>query len=260
MKHFVTFVIPTVVSKREWLRRTLWGLSKQERIDDCKVLILVDRKPWDTEEALDDEMQAMLPKIEVRSINPPYKFKRQHALVNEAIASMESSELICVMDDDYWCMKRDGVRKMLDVWSPEMIVVPGRYGSSDGVVAPSQQPKVEGNELRYPELRAPVFREYASGLFGMHPFCGNPKIMTAQIWNSVGGFPKGYRHYWFADTELYLRARQRIIESECSFVHAEHERSFPEMFARHNAQLFMDRIGNGLPASDPFRKMAEQLL
>lgn len=251
-------IIPTIISKHAWLYRTLWGLAQQTGIGRFKALVLVDRKPWDNDPSPAIEIDNM--EIEVRDTLPPFKFKRQHAMINEAIAEMDPLQKICVMDDDYWCLKTNAFEIMLSEWNHEMIVVPKGYASSMGIINPHAQPRCEKNDIIYPELGEMMERSYNSGLFGMHPCCGNPKIMLAQTWRNVGGFPSGYQHYWFADTELYLRAKHRIVTSPIHFVHAEHTRNFPEMFSRHNAQLFMERIGKDLDERDPFRRMAEKIL
>jgi hypothetical protein len=254
------YVIPTIVEKREWLKRTLWGLSLQNDIFDARMIILVDVKPWDG----DDLGLGDLPEgCEVTYVTPAASIKRQHVIVNEAMEALDDRDApVCVMDDDYWALSTLSMGRLLSSWRPGRIVTPSWYWSSPGKIElPSGEYSCRGDGLSYCDLENPVRRSFAAGEHGMHPMCGNPKLVSPETWSSVGGFPEGYRHYWFADTELYVRSRGLIDQiDDVDFAHAEHERHRPEMFAAHNARLFMSRVGKDLPSSDQHRQKAEDAI
>ena len=252
MHEIKTAIIPTTLSKLEWLRVTLRGLKLQEGVQIEKVYLVVDLKSWDSKTPVRD-VQEILPEglnIGVEILRPPIKTKRSHQAVNKAIKAINDlgNERVLVMDDDYWFRRTDDLARLLEHSRPRVFVTPQAF---DEVSLEEKdhwlpEPTAEGIEIRYFTHANPDAKRVVCDLSerGQHPMCGHPKVFFTEDFMAEKGFDvPAFQHYWWCDTDMYYRLKKRFefVQVPIETWHMDHPRYHSQMFQKPNARRFLER-------------------
>jgi hypothetical protein len=257
----VIAIIPTIYDKIPWLARTLKGIALQTAKPD-RVEVMVDVKPWDPQvwaPGLDDDsFKAIVPDgldVHFSMVGPPLETKRQHAMINDAVQATDADTII-IMDDDYWMTEVDCFAKLVAEVTDGRIAIPESIleVTQSSVGSWLAQPLIhkDGTIRYFSRVPEAAIVQTCHSRRGQNVMCGHPKIMSRNDFIAVGGFDtKSFRHYWWCDTDMYYRLRQRaaFVVKPMMIYHVDHGRRSPKMFEKENAMAFLAK--HGRTAIDP---------